>query len=105
MSGRPDRNSDWIRSVSKDIRAKLTKINIKYRQSGNQDSENKYDKWVKFSSGNSPTYSFAICLFDSSRLNNRGKAIPSDIQKIPVALLLLLHLLSSQRLQVDLTLI
>ena len=83
MSGRPDRNSDWIRSISKDIRANLTKINMKYRQSGNQDSENKYDEWVKFASGNSlPTvYSYAICLFDASTLDNLGKAIPSDIQK------------------------
>lgn len=83
MSGRPERNSDWIRSISKEMRSTISKINMKYRQSGNQDAENRYDEWVKYSNTNSmPTiYSYAICILDASTLDNLGKAVPTNNQK------------------------
>jgi hypothetical protein len=53
-----------------------------YYRSGNQDAENKYDEWVKFSltfTGDVITY--AISIFTEADLNTIGRALPQEAAK------------------------
>lgn len=78
---RPDRDGAWIRKNWKVIRATLTKIREDFKKSGQQDAENIYDEWFKFSGDYGDVYTYAIAVLDWSIMDQLGKALPDAVQR------------------------
>ena len=54
-----------------------------YTLSGNQDAENQFDEWIKFTT-NLPACDvlvYAMCLFGKHNFDQLGRALPEDVQR------------------------
>mmetsp|Transcript_20610 Transcript_20610/g.18760 ORF Transcript_20610/g.18760 Transcript_20610/m.18760 type:complete len:265 (+) Transcript_20610:452-1246(+) len=81
MSGRPIRNADWLKTQYKELKTKLTVIYNNYHRSGNQDAENVYDEWVRFSTQfSNDVLTYARAILENTVLDNLGKALPNEVQ-------------------------
>ena len=77
---RPLRDAGWLRTQFRDLKGKISVCFNNYRRSGNQEAENIYDEWVKFSSHNDViVYSRAI--LDDSDMDQLGRALPTAVQR------------------------
>jgi len=77
---RCDRDGAWIRKQWRELRTTLTKIRENFKKSGNQDAENIYDEWTKFSSHFGDVYTYAIAVINWCGMDHFGKALPDDLQ-------------------------
>ena len=77
---RPPRDSTWIRKNFREIRGTLSKIREKFKRSGNQEAENVYDEWVKFSQTYGDVYTYAIAVLSSLSMDDMGKALADEHQ-------------------------
>ena len=66
--GRPIRDAGWIRTQYRDLKGKISTCFSNYHRSGNQDAENIYDEWIKFSTGfNLDVVTYARALFTARK--------------------------------------
>ncbi len=81
-SDRPIRNAHWIRSKYKELKGKISVCFNNYHLSGNQDAENVYDEWIKFSSVfNADIIHYARAIFTDTEMNHIGRALPVEAQR------------------------
>jgi hypothetical protein len=81
-TGRPIRDAGWIRTQYKDLKSKITICFQNYEKSGNQEAENVYDEWAKFScSFSNDAVTYARALFPDSMMDQLGRALPSEVQR------------------------
>jgi hypothetical protein len=78
---RPARNGTWVMKFSKEMRATISKIYTAFKQSGQQDAEDKFGEWLKFSSNYADVYTYAICLLPYGAMDQMGKALPEAQQR------------------------
>jgi hypothetical protein len=78
-TSRPSRDVEWIRSQYKEMRSKITLVRERIKRSGNQENENTFDEWVKFSEGNDVT-AYARSVLSEDIMDQFGKALPNDNQ-------------------------
>jgi hypothetical protein len=79
---RPIRDGYWLRLQYRDLKGKISQCFLNYRKSGNQDAENVYDEWVKYStsfSNDAVTYARAVLSDDD--IDRLGRALPEAIQR------------------------
>ena len=77
---RPERNGEWVKKTWLDMRGSISKIRSNYMRSGNQDAENRYDEWQKFSkTAYGDTYTYAMVVIPLGMLDQLGKELPSEI--------------------------
>ena len=81
-AGRPDRDGGWIRTKFKELKTKISVCFNNYHRSGNQDAENIYDEWVKFSAAfNSDIIHYARAIFTDTDMNSIGRALEVELQR------------------------
>ena len=79
QSNRPIRDGGWIRDKYKELKSKISACFTNYSRSGNQDAENTYDEWMKFSvTFNMDIVSYARAIMDPTVLDQMGRAMPSS---------------------------
>lgn len=82
MPNRPFRDGGWLRIQYRDLKTKISVCFNNYHRSGNQDEENAYDEWVKFSTAfSNDIVTYARCLLTVDQLDQLGKAIPAESQR------------------------
>ena len=82
MPGRPLRDAEWWRTKYRELKGKLSVCFNNFHRSGNQDAENNFDEWIKFSltfTGDVITY--AIAIFNEQDLNQIGRALPQEVSR------------------------
>ena len=79
---RPERDAKWVRISYREIKSLITLCSERYRRSGNQEAENEYDEWIKFSrrSGHD-IVTYARALFSDLELQQIGRAIRDDVSR------------------------
>lgn len=78
---RPIRDGAWIRIQLRTYRARVSVCWSNFKRSGQQDAENLYDEWCKFSTtfgDDIITYSYAI--FSHEMLDHMGKRLADNMQ-------------------------
>eukprot|EP01036_Dinobryon_divergens_P029171 gene29171-38235_t len=79
---RPIRDGYWVRSKYKELKGKLSVCFNNYHLSGNQDAENIYDEWIKFSTAfNADIIHYARALFSDTEMDQIGRALPVEAQR------------------------
>ena len=83
MPGRPDRDGGWIRNNYRDLKGKLSICFANFKKSGNQEAENLYDEWLKFTTTMAAcdVLVYARCLFDENEMDQLGRALPAAAQR------------------------
>jgi len=82
MPGRPLRDGGWVRIQYRELKGKISLCFNNYRRSGNQEEENPYDEWVKFSTFmNNDVITYARVLFSDEIMDQLGRALPKDLQR------------------------
>lgn len=83
MPGRPDRDGGWIRNTYRDLKGKLSICFANFKKSGNQEAENLYDEWLKFTTTMAAcdVLVYARCLFDENEMDQLGRALPAAAQR------------------------
>ena len=74
-SNRPVRNGSWIEMVSKELRRTMTNVYKRYRMCGNQEAENRYTEFLKFTTNISKVYAYAYVLMPQDLLSRLSKRI------------------------------
>jgi hypothetical protein len=79
---RPERNGEWIKKTWMEMRGTISKIKANYSKSGNQDGENRYDEWQKFSkTPYGDVYTYAMVVIPLGLLDELGKELPTNISR------------------------
>ncbi|KAJ1390738.1 hypothetical protein B484DRAFT_439691, partial [Ochromonadaceae sp. CCMP2298] len=82
MPGRPNRDAGWLRVNYRELKGKITICFTNVNRSGNQENENIYDEWVKFSTSfSNDVVTYARCLFQDEEMDQLGRALPTDVQR------------------------
>ena len=55
-------NGAWAEKISKKMRTTMTRAYENYKRSGNQDAENKYAEFMKFTTNISDVYAYGFVL-------------------------------------------
>lgn len=80
-SNRPLRDGAWIEKQWEVIKTLLTKVHVDFRRSGNQEAENIFSEWFKFSSKYPDHVTYAVTVMPTGALDQLGKALPELLQK------------------------
>ena len=79
---RPLRDGGWIWKKYKELKGQISVCFNNYHRSGNQDAENIYDEWIKFSSAfNQDIIHYARAIFTDTEMDNIGRALAVDLQR------------------------
>lgn len=82
MPGRPLRDGGWLRIQFRELKGKISQCFTNYNKSGNQEEENQYDSWTKFSKAfNNDVVTYSRAILSDSDMNQLGRALPIGVQR------------------------
>ncbi len=79
---RPLRDGGWVRKKYKELKTEISICFNNYHRSGNQEAENIYDEWIKFSTMfNKDIIHYARAIFTNTEMDSIGRALAVDVQR------------------------